>query len=166
MSCTVAETRPQPGPQAVTQVHTAPVAPYCGSHANTSYVPLAPLAQAASPVDETVTSVVGTPPVVHAPQVAGSGVTVVGDWLQCPVAVNCTDELLAVAGVMLSDCSSRLPVAHPAIASAAAASGHASLSGNLLIAFPPDRHCRSESTVWRARADARYSDLPVAPVQE
>jgi hypothetical protein len=82
--------------------------------------------------------VVGTLLVVHALHVAGSGVTMVGGWLQCPVAVNWTGEPLAVAvaGLMLSVCSSRLPVPHPAIARAATGRSHASLSGNLLTVFP------------------------------
>ena len=63
------------------------------------YVPFAPLAQIASPVAETVTLLVGlaSVPLVHAPQLALCGVTVVGDMLQIPVAVNWTDELLGLA---------------------------------------------------------------------
>lgn len=91
---------------------------------------MAALAQVASPFEETVTSVVKptVAPAVHATQFAGIGTSVAGDALQWPVAVNCTDEpfAVAVAGLMLSDSSSRLPVPHPAISSTAAASGHTS----------------------------------------
>lgn len=99
---------------------------------------MAPLAHVARPVEETVTSVVGpAASTEQAPQVAGIGVSVMGAWLQCPVAVNCTVDPFAVAeaGLTLSDCNCRgpAPSAHPAIS---AAVSHAIVSGNLFIASP------------------------------
>lgn len=98
------------------------------------------LLHVASPVEETVTSVVGTLAVVHAPHVAAIGVSVIGVALQWPVAVNCTGVpfALAIAGLTLSDCSSRGPLLppQPLAINAAAASNESTLSGNLLIRRP------------------------------
>jgi hypothetical protein len=101
---------------------------------------LTPLAQAASPVVETMTSLVGVESTsVHAPQVALCGVTVIGDVLQWPVAVNCTAEpfALVVAGLMLRDSNCRLPAMHPAITIAAAGNTQTNRRGDLFMTFPP-----------------------------
>lgn len=100
---------------------------------------MAVLPHVASPAEETATSVDGPPAVVQAPQVAGCGVTAIGDWLQWPVAVNCTGVplALAVAGLTLSDCSSRLPLPpQPPAANPNTAINKNCLSGNLLMSIP------------------------------
>jgi len=106
---------------------------------------VAPLAQVAWPVVETVTSLVGVGSTsVHAPQVALWGMTVAGAMLQWPVAVNCTAEPFALIaeGLTLRDSSCRFPETHPTMNIAAASKMQINFRGDSFITFLPARKYR------------------------